>query len=241
MCDFGISETIAAISASIAASTATAASTTAATTATAVGVAQAAAAGGVASAAAATAAGSAAGAGIGLAEAVGIASLVLGLGSGGASAGTSAKQAKDQGSLIKAQAREESRNVLAQANTEAESNAQKNFELAVAAAAGRGEVNAANLADRSVRAIGRAVGFQLGTDKATVKKNQELANSVASARLRGIGITQQSQRLQVGNPSTIAGVGAVNAIAGGLNAGAGAYQAFSRFKIPTDGPNLAFV
>lgn len=176
----------------------------------------------------------------GVAEYGGLASLVLSAAGGGASAGVSAKQAKEQGTLIKAQAREEARNIRAQVNVEAQGNAQKNFELAAAALAARGEVNAANLGDRSVRAIGRAVGFQLGTDKATVKQNQELANSIASARLRGVAVTKQSARLQVGNPGVIAGVGAVNTLASGLNAGAGAYNAFSKFKIPTDGINLAF-
>jgi hypothetical protein len=180
-------------------------------------------------------------AGLSLAEGMGIASLVLGLGSGGSSGGVSAKQAKEQNTLINAASKAERRNVTTQANQSAEASAQSNFEIAVAALAGRGNVQAANLGDRSVRAITRAVGFQEGTDKATVKRNQEIVNQTASARLQGIDITKQGQQLQVGSPAAIAGIGAVNALAGGLNMGAGAYQAFSKFRIPTDGPNLTFV
>ena len=130
------------------------------------------------------------------------------------------------------EAKQEAKNVSVQAGQEAEANAQKNFQLAQAALVARGEVNAANLGDRSVRAIGRAVGFQLGTDKATVKRNQEVANQVATARLRGIELTRQSDKIQIGDPATIAGTGAASTIAGGLSAGAGVYSAFSKFEVP---------
>jgi hypothetical protein len=260
MCDFGISETIAGIASAIGIG-AEAGATAGAVVGTAAGAATAATAGveagvvtgelasllGVttstaeASALVSGATTAAAAPGLSTEAILGLTSLGLSVVSGGASGGVSAKQSKEQGTLIKANARAERRNVLAQANVDAEANAQKNFQLSTAALAARGGVNAANLGDRSVRAIGRAVGFELGTDKATVKRNQEISNQVASARLLGIDITKQGQRLQVGNPATIAGVGAVNALAGGLNAGAGAYNAFSKFKIPTDGPNLAFV
>lgn len=282
MCDFGISETIAAVSASIAASTASAASATVAAAGTAASaIGSAAVAAGSAIAEGATALGAALGIGAGggggagaaggttalaigsgsisdaallasatgataapglsLEASMGIASLVLGAGSAGASGGVNAKQAKDQGTLINAQAKAERRNVLAQANQSSEATAQSNFEVAVAALAARGNVNAANVSDRSVRALTRAVGFQEGTDRATIKRNQQIVNETASARLQGINITKQSQQIQVGNPAVVAGVGAVNAISQGLNSGAGAYQAFSKFRIPTDGPNLAFV
>lgn len=270
MCDFGISETAAAVSAAIASSVSSAAAATgAAATAVGTSIAEGATAlgaalgigaggggGGAAAAGGTTAlalgAGStsdaaliatAGGAGVslGFPEYAGIASTVLGLVGGGASGGVSAKQAKDQNSLINAQAKAERRNTIEQNNQASEATAQSNFEVAVAAMAGRGNAQAANVADRSVRAITRAVSFQEGTDKTTIKRNQEIANQAASARLQGIAITKQSQQLQVGSPAVIAGVGAANAIAGGLNAGAGAYQAFSKFRIPTDGPNLAFV
>lgn len=179
----------------------------------------------------ATAAGGAA-QGLTLAEGLGIASLVGSLGAGGGSAGASAKQAKDQAALSKGKAKQETKNTVIQAGQEAEANAQKNFQLAQAALAARGEVNAANLGDRSVRAIGRAVGFQLGTDKATVKRNQEVANQVATARLRGIELTRASDKIQIGDPATIAGTGAASTIAGSLSAGAGAYSAFSKFEVP---------
>lgn len=171
---------------------------------------------------------------------MGIASAVLGIGGSGASGGVSAKQAKDQNTLINAQAKAERRNTVEQANQSAEASAQSNFDIAVAAMAGRGNAQAANVSDRSVRAITRAVGFQEGTDKTTVRRNQEIVNATASARLQGIAITKQSQQLQVGSPAAIAGTGAVNAVSQGLYSGAGAYQAFSKFRIPTDGPNLAF-
>lgn len=254
MCDFGVSAITAGVASGIAASSAaTAASAGAVAGATgliAPGLASAAAAMGTATllpgvtAGTAIAAGAGAAssvAGIGLAEGIGIASLVASLAAGGGSAGASAKQAKDQGTLINAAAKAEKRNVMAQVNQEAEAAAQKTFEVAAAALAGRGNAQAANIADRSVRAITRAVGFQEGTDRATLKRNQEIANEAASARLQGIDITKSSQKLQIGSPALIAGTGAASAIAGGLNAGSGAYQAFSKFRIPTDGPNLAFV
>lgn len=246
MCDFGVSAaaTAAAVSASIASSASAVAATTGvvagATGLLAPGLGAAALATGTAAivpgttAAAAIGAttGVAASAGISLAEGLGIASLVGSLAAGGGSAGASAKQAKDQAALSKGKAKQETKNTVIQAGQEAEANAQKNFQLAQAALAARGEVNAANLGDRSVRAIGRAVGFQLGTDKATVKRNQEVANQVATARLRGIELTRQSDKIQIGDPATIAGTGAASTIAGSLSAGAGAYSAFSKFEVP---------
>lgn len=190
--------------------------------------------------AASGAGGAAAAGGMGAAEYGGIASLVLSLAGGGASGGTAAKQAKEQNTLINAQAKEAARGARTEANQQAEANAQSSFNVAVAALGARGNAQSANLGDRSVRAISRAVGFQEGTDKATIIRNQEIANGVASAKLRGINITQASQHLQVGNPATIAGTSAVSSLANALYTGGAAYSAFSKFKIPTDGPNLAF-
>lgn len=181
------------------------------------------------------------GAGLTLLEGASLASLAAGVAGGGASAGVSAKQAAAQRSLVKANARAERDNATNQLASEAEQNAQRTFEVTAAALAARGNAKAANISDRSTRAISRAISFQEGTDKATIRRNQEVANSVASARLRGIAITSAGQKLQVGDPQTIAGVGSVNALASGLSMGAGAYRAFSRFQIPTDGPNLALV
>lgn len=252
MCDFGISAITAGLAAGIASSATTVAATggavVGATGALAPGLAAAALATGTGALSAGAGAGAAiaggvgaASAGLSLAEGIGIASLVASLAAGGGSAGQSAKQAKDQGTIVNAAAKAENRNIRAQANQQSEASAQSNFEVAAAALAGRGNAQAANLADRSVRAITRAVGFQEGTDRATIKRNQEIANEAASARLQGVDLTKAGQRLQIGNPAIIAGTGAASAIAGGLSAGAGAYQAFSRFQIPTDGPNLAFV
>ena len=92
-------------------------------------------------------------------------------------------------------ARSQVSNQLAQ---EAEANAQKNFELARTAVAVRGEAQASNLGDRSVRALGRAVGFELGQDRASVARNQEIANAEARARLMGIQITRETEKSQIG-------------------------------------------
>lgn len=88
--------------------------------------------------------------------------------------------------------------VATQLSQEAEANAQKNFELARTAVATQGEIRASNLGDRSVRALGRAVGFELGQDKASVARNQEIANQEARARLLGIHITRQTEKQQIG-------------------------------------------
>lgn len=180
-------------------------------------------------------------AGLGVTEYGSLASLILSLGAGGASAGVNAKQAKAQGAAVKQQAKNDRQNAVAQANTESMGSAQSSFELAVQGIAGRGQAYSSGLSEKSVRAIGRAVGFQTGTDRATVAKNQDIANQVATARLRGINLTESSQKLQVGDPGAVAGIGAIGALAQGLRTGAGAYRAFSNFRIPTDEPNLAFV
>lgn len=64
-----------------------------------------------------------------------------------------------------------------------EQNAELNYELARQAAEDRGVIQSSGLGERSVRAIGRSIGFQLGQDVATVQKNMDTARTNARTRL----------------------------------------------------------
>lgn len=117
----------------------------------------------------------------------------------------SAEQSREaQKELAKRNARLQRGQVYSQLQQETEANAQKSLELARQAQIARGAAKAANLADRSVRAIGRSIGFQLGTDQATLERNQQIAAEQAAARLTGIDITLQSQKEQIGDTSGFA-------------------------------------
>lgn len=133
-----------------------------------------------------------------------IAVVAMGVGQAAGGIMSAVGQAKGrdaQSELAKRNARLQRGQVYDQLQQETEANAQKNLELARAAQTARGAVKASNLADRSVRAIGRSIGFQLGSDQATVARNQEIAQQQAAARLTGIDISLQSQKAQIGDTS----------------------------------------
>ena len=140
------------------------------------------------------------------------------------------QQASAQKKLAKAAANLKRTQVSAKQALGAESAGQRMFELAKAAQLAKGTVASANLADRSVAAIGRSIGFELGQDKATIQKNQETAALETGARLRGIDLDLDSQLLQIGDTSglrlglqiggaVVAGIGsaATAGLAGGFD------------------------
>jgi len=106
---------------------------------------------------------------------------------------------------------------LAQKN---EAAAEKSLELSRAYHAAKGQVAVQDLAQRSAAAIGRSIGFEVGRDQAVIASNTEEANLVASAQLRGIDITLESQKLQIGDTSGLAlGLGITEAAISGAGAG----------------------
>ncbi len=106
-----------------------------------------------------------------------------------------------QKNLAKANAKLQRQQITAGLQEDYEANAHKSFDLSRQALAARGISQAANLGDRSVRAIGRAIGFEVGQDKAIIQRNSEIAARVAAAKLTGIDLTLASQKLQIGNTS----------------------------------------
>lgn len=131
--------------------------------------------------------------------AVAVGSAVAAQGTVGAIGAEQSREAKKE--YAKINARTQRGQVYANLQDQTEANAQKSFQLAQKALAARGVAQASNLGDRSVRAIGRAIGFELGQDQATIDKNQEIAQRTAAARLTGIDITLQSQKEQIGDTS----------------------------------------
>ena len=100
---------------------------------------------------------------------------------------------KDQKKLVEANAVLQRSQVRTNLQETAEANADKQFQLSRKALLARGEVyNQASLGERSVRALGRSIGFDLGQDKATIQRNQKIAQDHAAARLYGINITEES-------------------------------------------------
>lgn len=137
-------------------------------------------------------------AGISLETGLALASLAIGVGGGIASgvqaeqSAAAAKKTSKKGAASKKIA------ALTAQQQGAEAAAQKQFQASRAALAAKGKVKASNLGDRSVAALSRAVGFELGTDKATIRRNQQIANLEASARLFGIDVEAQSRRNRIG-------------------------------------------
>lgn len=73
--------------------------------------------------------------------------------------------------------------------------ASRKFQLARAASQNSG------LGDNSIRAIGRSLGFELGQDKTTLERNQELANQAAGYQIYGVDLTRESEQVQIGDTS----------------------------------------
>lgn len=111
----------------------------------------------------------------------------------------SSEARSNQAEMAKQNARLQRHQIHEQLGQETEAAAQRAYELSRAALAARGSVNATNLADRSVRAIGRAIGFELGQDKSTVARNVEIINAQAAARLAGVDISLASAKAQIGS------------------------------------------
>lgn len=116
----------------------------------------------------------------------------------------SSEARSNQAEMAKQNARLQRYQIHEQLGQETEAAAQRAYELSRAALAARGSVNATNLADRSVRAIGRAIGFELGQDKSTVARNVEIINAQAAARLAGVDISLASAKAQIGSHGGLA-------------------------------------
>jgi len=115
---------------------------------------------------------------------------------------------------------------------EAETTAEESYELAREAAINRGLAQNSGLGVTSVRALTKAVGFQLGQDRATLQKNMATANADAHARLDAANMQRESEYGQAGDTTglrlglnigasvvtAVVGAGAVNAAAQAANA-----------------------
>lgn len=113
----------------------------------------------------------------------------------------SSEARSNQAELAKQNARLQRYQIAEQVGQESELSAQKAYELSRAALVARGSANAQNLGDRSVRALGRAIGFELGQDKSILARNIEIINAQAAARLQGVDISLASAKVQIGSSS----------------------------------------
>ena len=116
----------------------------------------------------------------------------------------SSEARSNQAETAKQNARLQRYQISEQLGQETEASAQRAYELSRAALVSRGAVNATNLADRSVRALGRSIGFELGQDKSTIARNVEIINAQAAARLAGVDISLASAKGQIGSTSSTA-------------------------------------
>lgn len=141
------------------------------------------------------------------------------------------QQAKARAKLAKQNAALKRDQIATKQALGAEVSGQKMFELAKAAQLAKGAAESQGLADRSVAAIGRSIGFELGQDKATLQKNQDIASLEAGSQLRGVQLDLDSQLLQIGDTSGLKmglsiGFSVLQAggtaIAGGIGGGLGA-------------------
>lgn len=136
-----------------------------------------------------------------------VASVGSALAAVGSTAGTIAgqvnqqKSAKNQQTLANQSAALQTRQIAAQAQADSEASAGRALELSRASLIAKGQAKASGLGDRSVRAIGRSIGFDLGSDLATLERNQQLGNLQSNARLQGINLDLNSQRQQIGDTS----------------------------------------
>ena len=103
-----------------------------------------------------------------------------------------------QKDVAKAAASHQRSQVTRALHVEAEQEAQKRFALARDAQKAFGRAKVQDLGDRSVRALGRAVGFELGQEVSTLERNSQRASEIAAARLTGIDFTLAAQKDQIG-------------------------------------------
>ena len=114
-----------------------------------------------------------------------------------------------------------------------EQNAELNYELARKAAEDRGVIQTSGLGDRSVRAIGRSIGFQLGQDVATVQKNMDTARTNARTRL-ALGRQRRDAIYEAaGDTSGVRlGLGITTSLLQGIGAGGGTFASGGGFNRP---------
>lgn len=155
---------------------------------------------------------------------VGIFAAVTTIASTTTSAVGAQETAKAQKEAARASAKLQRHQAEETAKREGEAAADKNFDLTRKALQARGQARNQDLGERSVRAIGRAIGFEMGQDKTTIQKNLELAEKQRAARLAGIDITLASQEAAIGDTSGLGlgleiGFGALSGAVSGLTTG----------------------
>lgn len=123
-----------------------------------------------------------------------------------------------------------------QLRNETEEAAEANYQLAREAAINRGLAQNSGLGVTSVNALGRAVGFELGQDRATVQKNMKTANAEAWQRIDAANQQREAEYeaagdttglrvgLKIGGAAIMAVVGA-GAVGAAGNAGQAANAA----------------
>ena len=149
-----------------------------------------------------------------------ITAAVVSIASSTANAVMQAQQAKAQKASAKAAANLKRDQIASKHSQAAEASGNKMFELARQAQIAKGAVSAQGLSDRSVAAIGRSIGFELGQDKATLKRNQEIAAEHVGAQLHGIDLELVSQKQQIGDTSGVKlGFQVAGGVASGINTG----------------------
>jgi len=111
---------------------------------------------------------------------------------------------------------------------ETEASAEKLLELSRAHVAQKGAVASQDFGGRSLRAIGRSIGFEVGRDGAIIDANQEQANVIAASQIEGVDLTLQGQMLSIGDTSKLGfGLKLAGNVVQGIGAGASAGAAFS--------------
>lgn len=140
--------------------------------------------------------------------------------------------AKDQQRLSKENQKLQQAEVQRSLNEQGEATAQRKYELARAALAARGKVDSTNLGDNSVRAIRRSIGFELGSDRATIDRNRELLRDEGYAKLRGINITRASEKLQIGGGEETFGTAVTSSLFEGFSSGMDSLVQLSSLMVP---------
>jgi hypothetical protein len=133
-------------------------------------------------------------------------------------------KAKNKAAHLRAVA--EQAQITQEQHQESEKAAQQGFQLQRAALEAVGSVDNANLSDRSVKALGRAVNFELGTDQATVDRNVEFARQSAQSQLNNVSARLEQTRVGVGNLG--AGSLAASITTGLIGVAAGGYLKASK-------------
>lgn len=156
-------------------------------------------------------------------EPVTIAAITVGVvaaASGTASAVEKQEQAEAMKSMSATKLAFDTAKIKANLESKAEQAAEQRLELARDAAEARGRVLNTGAGDNSIRALSRAVGFELGQDQATVDKNVRIANRVAADQLFTARMQHEQTRQKAGDTSGVRlGFDIAGALVGGVASG----------------------